>query len=273
MVGLFDTGNVTTSQAGDGLKQAWKKWCQITHRPKQLTPEKKFAAAYRKALSNNMTHDVILDIVESASYLPPRPKDPRDVNRFSMCLNNKTVLNLSRELQKKGQTQFDFPDTEQKISIDLLADVCGTRWEDWSVSELEYADILCGMDTDEISNAVAITREEVDSDFVLPSDIIRQRSQWSGKGSTQVKRKTGRRTHDRGTKEQEQWSDVSLDVDSLAQKMFLKGVDHDTVLEFHNLAPDGFWDMVAEGVKQGYSLKESAIDAEQFYDWDSRRLS
>lgn len=269
--GLFGAPVTVTAGASDGLKEAWKEWCKATSRPRQLTPDKVFATAYKKAVADNVSHDRIMDVVHAASFLPPRPRDPRDTRRFSMALSKPAWVSQGKALAESGAEPVAFQSGEKaKMLPSDLAELCGTDWSTWPSSEMESAAVLCALEPDEVKKGVRVTKERMGSAEVLPSDVLRKRAVWNKDYVAPVKVAT-RTVHERAATERAELSGL-LDLDVAATKMYLKGAKLQDVMAFHNLAPDGFWQDVKATVSSGVSLGDAVSLMESKYNWDSRRV-
>lgn len=267
MEALFEVPEVTVTKAGDGLKEAWKKWCSITKRPREFTPDKKFAAAYRDAIDNNKSHEDIMEIVVHAAHLPPRGRDAKDTRRVAMALGKPAMAKQAKALHDNNAPIHFFGIKSTTLPLTTLSDIMGSRIQDWSLSDHEYAGILSDMDEEKLKEAVTITKSVIGSPTVLPSDVIRKRYAWSGSKKYTPARVDSRRVSDRGISEEEQWSDIMLSVDAAAQRMFVKGVSHEDVMTFHNLAPEGFWQFIHDRTNEGDSLSQATEDAERHFGW------
>lgn len=267
MEALFEVPEVTVTKAGDGLKEAWKKWCSITKRPREFTPDKKFAAAYRNAIDNNKSHEDIMEIVVNAAHLPPRGRDAKDTRRVVMALSKPAMAKQAKALHDNNAPIHYFGIDSESIPLPTISDMMGSTIQDWSLSDHEYAGILAEMEEDKLSNAIEVTKAMVNSPTVFPSDVIRKRYAWSSSTPYVAERVDSRRVSDRGISEEEEWSDILLSVDAAAQRMFVKGVPHETVMEFHNLAPDGFWVFIHEKTNDGMSLSQATQEAEEYFNW------
>lgn len=267
MEALFEVPEVTVTKAGDGLKEAWKKWCSITKRPREFTPDKKFASAYRNAISNNKSHEDIMEIVTHAAHLPPRGRDAKDTRRVAMALDKPAMAKQAKALHDNDAPIHYFGIDSTSIPLTTLSDMMGTKISDWSLSDHEYAGILSDMDESKLGEAVKITKAIMSSPTVFPSDVIRKRYVWSGSKKYTATRVDSRRVSDRGISEEEEWSDILLSVDAAAQRMFVKGVPHEDVMKFHNLAPEGFWNFIHHETDNGSSLSEATQKAEEHFGW------
>lgn len=278
MVGLLGgipgaSENKPTIQTADaGLKEAWKLWCEVTKRPRQLTPQKSFAKQYRVSRADRVSHRELLNRISAAAYLPPRPKDPSDTRRAEMAMRGKDILRQAEALRAEGGTIKTFGEEkgEPRLSVARVAEELGVPSDMWALSEHAYCDQLRTLSETDLEYAVSVTQNELGVEDVLPSQVIQLKRVWSDSNApVRAKRSAARRVNDRGRAEAGEVDFSALSIDKAAQGMYMRGASAADVMEFHRKAPEGFWDDVRARVKSGLSTSQALVASEREFGWDS----
>lgn len=281
MEGLFgnpiSTGTVVNSGDKD-VQEVWRLWCEATKRPRQPTPDKKFAAKYRAARLDRISHSAIMDRVKAAAYLPPRPRDPSDVRRATMAMTRDDLYRQGRRVMTEGGEPIVFgasPTGGDKCSVQDVVEACGVADDMWTLQEHAACDQLVRMcSPDDVLYAADVARGEFNLPEVFPTHLLLTEKLWRGRDGAEVdvKLNSHRSVNARGRAEMGEIPADVLSLDAQARKMYLAGKSAEDVIAFHNLAPEGFWDMALSLVDSGVSIADAVQRAELKFSWsgDSR---
>lgn len=278
MGGLFadiEVPVVVTRRSGIGnqVEEAWELWVDITKRPDRKDIPEKFRKEYIRMLKANYPHDKNLEIIEAAARMEPRPRDPNDIRRVIMPLTNLNHERVARARMKNGDPVIEYvhPDTETTLStLEDVADACETEITDWIESELEAAGILISlMDRKtlmKVANKVAL---HIGEDSLVPTDILKHHSAVL-KGKITAKARADRGSYQAGVSESSTLDIVKFDVDPASERLMLKGKSTaEEIVQFHNLAPEGYWDRVRQELdnQPSFTPKEIYDLLRDEFDW------
>ena len=263
--------NTPRINAGDaGATQAWRTWCEITSRPRQDTPDKRFAAQYRTCRADRMGQAEILSRVRAAAFLPPRPKDPSDVRRAVMTMRRDDLFRQGRALARQGADPVPFPRGGRAGEASTAQDVaaaCGTPRRAWSLDEEAACGSLLDVPPEALRAAADYARAVFGTPDVFPSQLVLTRRRWEAGEVAPVARRDGRRVNDRGREELREVPERVFTVDRRARARYLAGESAAEVARFHALAPDGFWEAVERRVADGGDVVGAVAATEAAFGW------
>ena len=274
LFGDIEVATVVTGRStlGAQIEEAWNLWVELTERSDKGKVNEKFRSTYREMLGKNFHHADNLEIIRAAARLDPRPRDPQDIRRVIMPLTNYDHERAAKSLLNSGAPIIPFPrpDTNLALSnISDLEDALNTDRLMWTENDLAAAGILItDLTPKELKFAADRIALHVDSERILPTDMLRHYKA-VGKQSLSAKPNASRNSYNAGRAESSTLEDVQFIPDLAAEKMLLKGVDPQTIVQFHLQAPSGYWDSVIEEMNTNPSLSHKQIydKLEAQYEW------
>lgn len=274
---LFDDIEVATvitgrSTLGSQIEEAWSLWVELTERPDRTRVNERFRSEYRKMLAKNFRHEDNLEIIRAAACMDPRPRDPQDVKRVIMPLTNYDHERAAKSLLKSGAPIILFPKPDTNVTRSDIRDLekaCETERSMWTEHDLAAAGILItDLDAKELKHVADRVALHIDSERILPTDMLRH-YRAVGRDQLSAKPKASRSSYNAGRSEANTIKDVQFYADIAAERMMLQGVTPQEIVQFHNQAPEGYWDSVIEALSTNPSLTQKEVyeSLEIQYQW------
>lgn len=254
------------------VKEMWHQWVDLTGRPDRTKTDREVDRLYRRLLRENRSHGSMMRVVEGAAYLDRRPRDPRDVRRLIMALRNPGMTKMALALlEEDGHEIVRYPNHQDEkpdflSTVSDIEEACDVGRGSWTSRDEEAAALLMeALDRDQVMGLADDTCRMNGTDVTLPYEMLRARH--SKKLGTTIGG-TGRSTYQAGALESDATDGIDFIADRAADRMHIKGVPLPKILEFHQLAPEGYWDAVIDVIEDGdASVSEAYDDLTDEWDW------
>lgn len=246
----FEDGEISRSTSNDAKSQVaskmWKIWVVRTEREDLNKENRDFVKAIRKALADGLHEDDVERIVEGAARTEPRVRDPQDIRRVTTALTNPKVKKFALEaLETNADVQLN-PKHRQKITVRQVEEIINTTRSEWGDDEIESAVALSEKyDEQSLIELVRKVALIVGSDALFPSEVLRNARKVAS-GNYKIVRNDRRNSYQTGKLETELTEGINFHADKDSDRAYNKGVAPERIVEFHNLAPEGYWAEVSK---------------------------
>lgn len=248
-------GSTIDEQAHEG----WRLWGELTGRPDTPTPSREFLRVYRGLLKMHYEHAALLRVVEGAARTPPRPRDPKDLRRVLMALDNWDHEAVALSMLEEGCPIILYPRPERTLrtTITELQRELGTLPTQWTSRDHEAAGILIQeLEPKELAQVVEGVALLLGQDVLLPVEVLRN-LYIAREGRVAVNAK--RVSYGGGRREESALEGVIFEADTAAERRVLRGDAPAEIVAFHQLAPPGYWEAVLQELEQDPSLSCESI--------------
>lgn len=238
---------IVASDQTAGVKEAWKKWELVSHRPRSTKIPPRFQKAYFKAKEDS-TQDQLLNALEAAVVLEPHKNDTLDVGRAATVMTSRKKRALAIARLRSGDQKWLFND--DVIDVSPVSIALHSPIADWSDSDHNVASRMAKMDKEKLDTIYQNVSYFLKKEVIKPTEATKHKDLWE-KDRQQLERaargsraKVASRARRPKEKNASQLNDSLLQYDAEAMRKYQRGTPLDEVLRFHHRKDINFWHQV-----------------------------